>query len=353
MSLYTIRLDQFHIRNTRSYENDTIVVSMTVVIGSETFTFSRRMGDISNGNFNLSDSHNTFEVPLVSIESPDTIISLEFAIVNAGHNAGEVERQLQTALDSIAGGVAGREGTTGVVAAVAIEVVNVALTPLFANCDGTVAADFLQAKRSDFDNLISSNMRTITHTKNYPGSDSPTGCGSNSNYDVTWTFIRSEVGDSNQPDPNTAFIILSRSSGLVLDVTGDLRTDGAQLQQFPENGGDNQHWQLIPVAGGFFQIRSRSSGLNLDVPSSTHANGAIIQQFHDNGTAAQEWTFEPVPVPPPNLIFPIAICTFRNFITAELAVFPGILRVLASFCVPASPPCKGINAMRPWISRHF
>jgi len=85
------------------------------------------------------------------------------------------------------------------------------------------------------------------------------------------------------------FKIVSRSSGKVLDVPGFATHDGAQIQQFTDNGGKNQHWGLIPIGGGFFKIVSRSSGKVLDVPGSATNDGEKIQQFTDNGGTNQQW----------------------------------------------------------------
>ena len=65
-------------------------------------------------------------------------------------------------------------------------------------------------------------------------------------------------------------------------------TGAVNIQQFPDDGGANQHWQLVDVGNGLFKIVSQSSGLVLDVPG--FATGAIgIQQFPDNGGKNQRW----------------------------------------------------------------
>src|SRR5262249_13982148 len=160
--------------------------------------------------------------------------------------------------------------------------------------------DNLTGLRSDYDNLIPAGGRVLTHTSYYPGTDSPSGCNHvNSEYYVTWTLIRTEASDANQPDPSKAFLILSRSSGLVLE--GPTNDEQAPIQQAQDTGGLNQHWQLIPVDGGFFKVRSLSSGLILDVRGASHDDHAVIQQFHDIGGQNQHWQFIPVRVPPPDL----------------------------------------------------
>jgi hypothetical protein len=119
------------------------------------------------------------------------------------------------------------------------------------------------------------------------------------------TVIRTEAGDINQPDPSKAFLILSRSSGLVLDVPGLSHAAQTPIQQYPDNGGRNQHWQLVPVGGGFYKVRSLESGLILDVRGASNDDHAAVQQYPDNGGQNQHWQFVPVAGPPPDLPFPV------------------------------------------------
>ena len=84
--------------------------------------------------------------------------------------------------------------------------------------------------------------------------------------------------------------IVSRSSGKVLDVPGASTADGAIIEQWTDNGGQNQQWSLVSVGSGYYKIVSRSSGKVLDVPGASTANGAHIQQWTDNGAANQQWS---------------------------------------------------------------
>jgi hypothetical protein len=259
------------------------------------------MGDRNNGNHDVG-----LEFPAIPIDDPKAVINLKLAITNAGHDAAAVEAALTQSIDALgmaAGDALGLKDSNLIKAA--LGVVNAGLGELFANCDGAVAADDFTAQRSEFDRLIPAGGRTATHTKFYPGSDSSAGCGSNSQYYVTQTLIRTEPGDVDQPVPHKAFLILSRSSGLVLDVPGASRNAQTPIQQYPDNGGPNQHWQLIPVDSGFFKVRSLSSGLVLDVRGASHDDHAVIQQYTDNGGHNQHWQFIPVDAPPPDLPFPV------------------------------------------------
>jgi hypothetical protein len=308
MNLYTFRLDQFRIIDTRARHNDTDVVAISLTVGASTFTLTKQMGDVNNGNHDVG-----LEFTSIRIDDPKTQITLNFAITNSGHDATKVEDALKTGLDKL-----GMQGGTALgLPAPAVTAlmtgIDISLVAIFADCDGAVAADNESDVISAFDQLIPANGRVFTHTKSYAGTDSPTGCGSNSLYNVTLTLIRIQDPDHlgitggtvNHPVPSKKFIILSRSSGLLLDVTNASTAAGAKIQQFPDVGSENQHWQFVPVDGGFFTIQSISSGLVLEVVNDSHDNNAQIQQSQPNASTNQHWQFIPVSVPPPDLLFPV------------------------------------------------
>jgi hypothetical protein len=47
---------------------------------------------------------------------------------------------------------------------------------------------------------------------------------------------------------------------------------------------------MVSVGSGYYKIVSRSSGKVLDVPGASTANGAIIEQWTDNGGQNQQWS---------------------------------------------------------------
>ena len=59
-----------------------------------------------------------------------------------------------------------------------------------ADCDGPVALEQPAFKGIDLWNRTQNASRSITLTTHHNGMDSPTGCGSNSQYDVTWSITR-------------------------------------------------------------------------------------------------------------------------------------------------------------------
>jgi mannan endo-1,4-beta-mannosidase len=93
----------------------------------------------------------------------------------------------------------------------------------------------------------------------------------------------------------SAILIVSQSSGKVLDVPGSSSTNGTRIQQFTSNGNANQRWQFVHVGSGLWKIVSESSGKVLDVPGFSTTDGTQIQQFTDNGGSNQRWRLVPVP----------------------------------------------------------
>jgi hypothetical protein len=99
-----------------------------------------------------------------------------------------------------------------------------------------------------------------------------------------------------------AFKIVCRASGKVLDVPGNSPQPGLQIQQWEENGGPNQRWEVFPAVGSSYFIRSLGTRLMLDVSGFGTANGTPIDQFPDKrsigdpniDTRNQQWNIIPV-----------------------------------------------------------
>jgi hypothetical protein len=78
------------------------------------------------------------------------------------------------------------------------------------DCDGFVAADGIGMTKMQWDKLIGSKRwfeqlphvgfgttsATFRQTMHYPGTDSPAGCGSNSQYSVTWSVTHERISGS-------------------------------------------------------------------------------------------------------------------------------------------------------------
>lgn len=195
--IFTFSLESFDITNTRSRHNDTDFVSFTLLVKSSAGigtpkTLTKATGDVNNGvhKVNLTFSN-------IPVDPTETVI-LNYLIVNAGNkNPSEVVSGLEaagtklatagaTALGGAIGSVIPGLGTilgvvTGFLAGELTGIINV-------DCDGAVAAE--QNTFTYNDMMAKTAKGTFKQTTKHPGTNSPTGCGSNSMYTVTW-FMQS------------------------------------------------------------------------------------------------------------------------------------------------------------------
>ncbi|OMD36946.1 glycoside hydrolase family 5 [Paenibacillus borealis] len=106
-----------------------------------------------------------------------------------------------------------------------------------------------------------------------------------------------------------AYKLIAESSGKALDAAGP-SADGANVQQWTDNGAVTQKWAIIDAGSGYYKLISKSSGKALDVAGGSSGDGAKVQQWTDNGNAQQKWKFTQItttsdtsaPTTPTNLI---------------------------------------------------
>jgi len=205
MRRYTFSLDSFRITDTRSRHEDTDYVSVSLAVGSAApVTKTKAMGNLNNGTFEVGL---TFDGVAVGGAVP---VVLTYAIINNGHSSqADVEKSLekagtqlaQKAAEAAARAVGAEIGSVlgASIGTAAVPVVGTALGALagwmvgeiggllFANCDGPVAAGVHVFTGSDLASKTGAG-KVVSETDHNPGTDSPTGCGSNSNYYVTWSI---------------------------------------------------------------------------------------------------------------------------------------------------------------------
>ena len=194
----TFSLDSFRITDTRSRHNDTDFVSFTLLVrdasGNGTpQTLKKSMGDVNNGTHTVGLSF-----PNVVVPTNGSVV-FNYLIVNSGHNSeGDVDKALETAGSSLAekGLVAGGTalgtailpGLGSILGAVGGWLAGEIKSILTANCDGPVAAEQVTLT---YNQLVQDTANgAYTKETRHPGTDSATGCGSNSMYYVTWHVAR-------------------------------------------------------------------------------------------------------------------------------------------------------------------
>jgi hypothetical protein len=220
MDYYQFAVTNFQIHDTRSIHNDTLHLTHTVHVDGDLVALNAlNLGDFNNGSYQTANCvHGTdvLGVRDLVINDPFSKVTFLFQLVNADHDSADTvaARTVATAdqLAGIGSGIAGLAAKDGILSAGGIAAGAIAVGfELFANiyswlnvdCDGPVAVDQFSGPRYAIDALADDDPTgTIFRQKTYPGTDSPEGCGGNSNYTVGW-FVQhwrgwSEVEDISQ-----------------------------------------------------------------------------------------------------------------------------------------------------------
>jgi alpha-L-fucosidase len=65
---------------------------------------------------------------------------------------------------------------------------------------------------------------------------------------------------------------------------------GTQLDQWTDNGGDNQAWKLVAsTTSGYYRIHNVRTGWYVDVSGASTADGAQVIQWTGTGGSNQDW----------------------------------------------------------------
>ena len=176
---YTFSIDSFQILNTRSMHEDTDHVTIALKVGTKVYPAQvKHMGKLNNGTFKVNLTFKDVEVP-----TPETKVVMSYLIMNSGHDKDKVSEWLKKGAEGLLSKGAAASGGLGTVVSY---LGGLGINVLLPNCDGWVAGDHL--------NLTGKTLAgygTVGHreTRNYPGVDSPWGCGSNSHYKVTFSIV--------------------------------------------------------------------------------------------------------------------------------------------------------------------
>jgi hypothetical protein len=182
---YVFSLDSFTITETRSLHNDTDHVTIGLKVGGKVFDpQTKHMGDVNNG------THAGLQFGPFLVDAPTTPIAFNFQILNNGH-ASQAEIEPKGAAAAIALLAHVFSLSTPWTAVLGI-VFNYIWGVIFADCDGPVAVDHVNWTGADLWGLTHG-VGTFSQSKFYPGIDSATGCGDNSQYYVQWSAIGSGV----------------------------------------------------------------------------------------------------------------------------------------------------------------
>ena len=86
--------------------------------------------------------------------------------------------------------------------------------------------------------------------------------------------------------------IKSVNSGKVLDVKGNEKNDGTNVDQYEINNTDAQKWILQSAGNGYYYIVAVNSYLYLDIACGSTNNGTNVQIYEGNETNSQKFKFE-------------------------------------------------------------
>jgi hypothetical protein len=210
MGFYSFAVEQFHIDNTRSRHEDTDTVAAGLRVGNRVQQFKTMFaGDVNNGDHGVNL---VFDPVLVG--NLDTPVVLAYQIFNGDTSnlsvsLPDMSNDLgQRAIDTMneapeqaspidyttwpASGQPDDPNPPDFEDGSWIKVLEFVFlgSLLFPDCDGFVAIGTVGLRRRHWDVRIAAAGGTYRKTIRYPGSDSPAGCGSNSDYTVTWSVTR-------------------------------------------------------------------------------------------------------------------------------------------------------------------
>ena len=92
-------------------------------------------------------------------------------------------------------------------------------------------------------------------------------------------------------EEGTYYIKSAVNTKKVFDVTGNSSSNGANIQLWEKSAEstDNQKFEVKYLSNGYYEIKAKHSGKVLDVAGAGTTNGTRIQQYDSNGSDAQKW----------------------------------------------------------------
>ncbi|BDI34230.1 hypothetical protein CCAX7_62810 [Capsulimonas corticalis] len=91
---------------------------------------------------------------------------------------------------------------------------------------------------------------------------------------------------------NNVVKLINVFSGKALEVNGWSGSNGAAVDQWASSGGANQQWVVCPAAPGVYNLKNVNSGKILEVYGASAANGATVDQWSAGEGAHQQWKFQ-------------------------------------------------------------
>jgi hypothetical protein len=216
-SRYRLSVDTVKAKTTRAMSTDTDAAMASVAVGNAAAKIKTQwIGEMGGGLLSgAPDASQTnlleFEPVTVDLAEP---MSFSYLVVNNGHAPQDkILAALANAGNSLslAGSSSMQEDIAkGIVNIVSVKIL-AAITitvpvvgsiisfieswlmdklkdAIFESCDGVVAGELRAMMGRELFMLTDNGRKTVTGTTHHPGTDSPTACGANSEYEVIWTI---------------------------------------------------------------------------------------------------------------------------------------------------------------------
>jgi hypothetical protein len=230
MALYVFLLEQFHIDDTRSRHEDTDTVAFAVQAGSsQPLLQSKFVGDVNNGDHPVSMVSPPLFVAAGAKPAVFSYMIYNGQTTNLRISLNDLaKRVIDSYVQQIVEGGPSKDPQVEIPDdprlpdnatfdnlgwIVVLELAAIG-SFFFPDCDGMVVADVIGRSKSELDTAIDAAGGTsYKQTRRYPGTDSPPGCGSNSDYTVTWSVTRFRESG---PGPHSLREFLGRHH-LILD----------------------------------------------------------------------------------------------------------------------------------------
>ena len=180
---FRLSVDFVQVDTARSLNADTDYGQCSVRAGNwATRTATQTIGDIGGTNPKQSQTNLLFIDP-VDLDYCEPVI-FNYSVVNNGHDGdATVDAFLTKSAEELIEKLSDIDGP------LVDYLLNSFFNIVFADCDGWVVVDQHQFVGRDVH--LKTVSGTATQTQTYPGYDSPTGCGANSQYELTWSMARS------------------------------------------------------------------------------------------------------------------------------------------------------------------
>jgi hypothetical protein len=194
----TFTVESMRIASLRSGHRDTDVLSMQVSVQGRPVEPDPLV--VVLGDFGVGGPYAINRTVSFTADDPSEEVVLSFIIANnAGGDTEELREALRngfkalvatggTAVGAAVGGAIGSAGgPIGAALGALIGAVAGVLAPImFADCDGPVVVDTIHMSAATLNDVVFAGPRS--ESKDYPGIDSPAGCGDNSFYGVSWVI---------------------------------------------------------------------------------------------------------------------------------------------------------------------